>query len=71
MTIRDIRPRATEPERSHAVPSGVLGSWACAIRSVIPAPAAAMDSVIGRWLNSQFAMERPSIRGGRRPTTSK
>ena len=64
----------TEGHRARHEPGGAGGvrsSEAWLIRLTIAAPAAAMDSVIGRWLSIQVTRDRPSLRGIRRPTRSK
>jgi hypothetical protein len=54
-----------------ARPAGAVASWAWPIRLTIPAPAAVIASVMGRWLITQFASARRSALGSRRPTRSK
>jgi hypothetical protein len=68
---RATRPAATAPASSQPVPAGVRASWAWPIRLTIPAPAAVIDPVIGRWLSTQLASAPPSALGNRRPTRSK
>ncbi len=70
MTISASKPSATAPASNHAVASGALASCAWPIRLTIAAPAATIESVIGKWLSTQFVSAGPFL-GNRRPTRSK